>query len=88
MASGKRKTIGFRTEEELADATNEIVNGSDSDAENIPEFSSSEQSECESAVQSDNEGDNSIPGPSRIEITLPQLQGFLIMIVNHEYHPS
>ena len=40
MASRKRKTIGFRTEEELADAMNEIVNGSDSEAENIPEFSS------------------------------------------------
>jgi len=26
MASRKRKTIGFRTEEELADAVNEIVN--------------------------------------------------------------
>ena len=31
MASRKRKTIGFRTEEELADAVNEIVNDSDSD---------------------------------------------------------
>ena len=33
MASRKRKTIGFRTEEELADAVNEIVNNSDSDTE-------------------------------------------------------
>jgi len=33
MASRKRKTIGFRTEEELADAVNEIVNDSDSDTE-------------------------------------------------------
>jgi len=34
MASRKRKAIGFRTEEELADAVNEIVNGSDSDTDN------------------------------------------------------
>jgi len=34
MASRKRKTIGFWTEEELADAVNEIVNDSDSDTEN------------------------------------------------------
>ena len=33
MASRKQKTIGFRTEEELADAVNEIVNDSDSDTE-------------------------------------------------------
>jgi len=33
MASRERKTIGFRTEEELADAVNEIVNDSDSDTE-------------------------------------------------------
>jgi len=33
MASRKRYTIGFRTEEELADAVNEIVNDSDSDIE-------------------------------------------------------
>jgi hypothetical protein len=52
MASRKRKKIGFRTEKELADAVNEIVNYSDSEAENIPEFSSSEESESESAVQS------------------------------------
>ena len=38
MASGKRKTIGFKTEEKLADAVNEIVNDSDSDTDNIPEF--------------------------------------------------
>ena len=42
VASSKRKTIGFRNEEELADAVNEIVNDSDSDTDNIPEFSSSE----------------------------------------------
>jgi len=55
MASGKRKTIGFRNEEELADVANEIVNDSDSDTDNIPEFSSSEESESESANESDNE---------------------------------
>ena len=31
MVYRKRKTTGFRTEEELADAVNEIVNDSDSD---------------------------------------------------------
>jgi hypothetical protein len=45
MASRKRKTLGFRAEEELADAVNETVNDSDSDKDNIPEFSSSEESE-------------------------------------------
>ena len=45
MASRKIKTIGFQTEEELADVVNEIVNDSDSDTDNIPEFSSSEESE-------------------------------------------
>jgi len=48
MASRKRK-IGLKTEEELADAVNEIVNDSDSDTDNIPKFSSSEESESESA---------------------------------------
>jgi len=33
MASRKRETFGFRTEEELADVVNEIVNDSDSDTE-------------------------------------------------------
>jgi len=33
MASRERKTIGFRTEEELVDAVNETVNDSDSDTE-------------------------------------------------------
>ena len=33
MTSRKRKTIGLRTEEELADVVNEIVNDSDSDTE-------------------------------------------------------
>jgi len=35
MTSRKRKTIGFRTEEELADVVNEIVNNSDSDTHDI-----------------------------------------------------
>jgi len=33
MASRKRKTVGFRTEEEFADVVNGIVNDSDSDTE-------------------------------------------------------
>jgi len=61
MTSRKRKTIGFRREEELADAVNEIVNDSDSDTDNIPEFSSSEESESESANESDYESNISIP---------------------------
>ena len=43
MASRERKTVGFKTEEELADAVNEIVNDSDSDTDNIPKFSGSEE---------------------------------------------
>jgi len=43
MASRKRKTFGFKTEEELADAVNEIVDDSDSDTDNIPKFSGSEE---------------------------------------------
>jgi len=77
MASRKRKTIGFRTEEELADAVNKIVNGSDSDTDNIPEFSSSEESKSESANECDNESNISIP-----------TAGFSKKIVNQEYHPS
>ena len=61
MASRKRRTMRFRTEEELADAVNEIVNDSDSDRDNISEFSSSEESESESANESDNESNISIP---------------------------
>ena len=49
VASRKRKTTGFRPEEELADAVNEIVNDSDLDTDNIPKFSSSEESDSESA---------------------------------------
>jgi len=67
---------------------NETVNGSDSDTDNIPEFSSSEESESESANESDNECNISIPGLSHGQINVTQLQGFLKMIVNEEYHPS
>jgi len=76
MASRKRKAIGFRTEEELADAVNEIVNDSDSDTGNIPEFSSSEESESESANESDNESNISIPGPSCRQIDVTPITGF------------
>jgi len=73
---GKEKIIGFRTEEELADVGNEIVNDSDSDRGNIPEFSSSEESESESANESDNESNISIPGPSRRQIYVTPTTGF------------
>ena len=63
---------------------NEIVNVRDSDTDNIPEFSSSEESESESANEIDNESKISILGPSRRQI-LPQLQGFLKTIFNQEY---
>ena len=72
MASRKRKIIGFRIEEELADAVNEIVNHSDSDTDSIPEFSSSEKSESESA----NEGNISTPGPSRRQTDVTPTTGF------------
>ena len=68
MASRERKTIGFRTEEELADAVNETVNESDLDTDNIPEFPSSEESESESTNESDNESNISRPGPSSRQI--------------------
>jgi len=76
MASRKWKTIGFRTEEELADAVNEIVNDSDSETDNIPEFSSSEESESESANESDNESNISILGPSRRQTDVTPTTGF------------
>ena len=76
MASRKRKTIGFKTEEELAYVVNEIVNDSNSDTDNIPEFSSSEESEFESANESDNESNISIPGPSRRQIDVTPTTGF------------
>jgi len=64
MAPRKRKTIRFRTEEELAVAVNETVDDSDSDTDNIPGFSSSEESEFESA----NESDISTLGPSHRQL--------------------
>ena len=76
ITSRKRKTFGFRTEEKLADAVNEIVNDSDSDTDNIPKFSSSEESECESANESDNESNISIPGPSGRQIDVTPTTGF------------
>jgi len=76
MASRKRKTTGFRTEEELADAVNEIVNDSDSDTDNIPESSSSEESESESTNESDNESNISIPGPGGGQIDVTPTTGF------------
>jgi hypothetical protein len=72
MASRKRKTTGFRTEEELADAVNEIVNDSDSDTDNIPEVSSSEERESESA----NVSNISIRGPSRRQTDVTPTTGF------------
>jgi len=76
MATRKRRTIGFRTVEELADVVNEIVNDSDSDSDNIPEFSSSEDSESESANESDNESNISIPGPSGRQIDVIPTTGY------------
>ena len=76
MASRKRKTIGFRTEEELDDAVNEIVNDSGSDTDNIPEFSSTEESECESVNESDNESNISTPGPGHRQIDVTPATGF------------
>jgi len=76
MAYRKRKTIGFRTEEELADAVNEIVNDSDSDTDNIPKFSSSEESESESANESDKESNISTLGPSHRQIDVTPTTGF------------
>ena len=76
MASRKRKTIWFRTEEELADTVNDIVNDSDSDKDIIPEFSSSEDSESDSANERDNEGNISTLGPSRRQIDVTPTTGF------------
>jgi len=76
MASRKRQTIGFKTEEELADVVNEIVNDSDSDIDNIPKFSSSEKSESESANESENESNISKPGPSHRQIYVTPTTGF------------
>ena len=87
MASRKRKTIGFKTEE-LADAVNGIVNDSDLDTDNIPEFSSSEESESESANESDNESNISKPGPSRRQIDVTPTTGFSENDRQPRYHPS
>jgi hypothetical protein len=76
MVSRKRKTVGFRTEEELADAVNEIVNDIDSGTDNIPEFLSSENSESESANDSDNESNTSIPVPSHRQTDVAPTTGF------------
>ena len=76
MASRERKTIGFKTEKELADAVNEILNDSESDTDNIPEFSSSEESESESANESDYESNISISGPSCRQIDVTPTTGF------------
>ena len=76
MASRKRNTIGFRTEEELADAVNYMVNDSDSDIDNISECSSSEESETESENESDNESNISIPGSSGGQTDVSPTTGF------------
>ena len=55
---------------------NEIVNDSDSDTDNIPKFSSTEESESESANESDNESNISIPGPSNRQIDVTPTTGF------------
>ena len=87
MASRKRKTTGFRTEE-LVDAVNEIVNDSDSDTDNIPEFSSSEESDSESANESDNESNISMLGPSRRHIDVTPTTGFSKNDHQPRKHPS
>jgi len=55
---------------------NEILNDSHSDTDNIPEFSSSEEGESESANESDNECNISIWGPSRRQIDVTPTTGF------------
>ena len=55
---------------------NEIVNDRDSDTDNIPKFSSSEEGESESANEGDNESNISIPGPSRRQIDVTPTTGF------------
>jgi len=55
---------------------NEIVNYSDSDTENIPEFSSSEESESESADEIDNESNISISAPRRRQVDVTPTTGF------------
>ena len=74
-------------EEQLAEAVNEILNDSDSDGDNIPEFSSIEESESESAnvIMRVTFQYRALTTDRQM---LPQLQGFLKMIVNQEYHLS
>ena len=55
---------------------NEIVNDSDSNAENIPELSSGEESESESANESDNQSNISMPSPSRRQKDVTPTTGF------------
>jgi len=55
---------------------NDIVNDSDSDKDIIPEFSSSEDSESDSANERDNEGNISTLGPSRRQIDVTPTTGF------------
>jgi hypothetical protein len=52
------------------------VNDSCSDTDNIPEFSSSEESESESANDSDNESNISIAGPSDGQTDVTPTTGF------------
>jgi len=54
---------------------NEVLNDSDSDTDNILEFSCSQESESESANESD-ESNISIPGPSRRQIDVSPTTGF------------
>jgi len=55
---------------------NEILNDSDLDGDNIPEFSSSEDSESESANASDNESNISILGPNHRQTDVTPTTGF------------
>ena len=68
---------------------NEIVNDSDSNTDNIPEFSNSEESESESANESDNESNISTPGPSHRQIDVTPTTGFSKSnLIKQEYRPS
>jgi len=49
---------------------------SDLDTDNIPEFSSGEESESESAIESDNESNISIPSRSRRQTAVTPTTGF------------
>ena len=69
-------TIGFRTDEQLAEAVNKNLYYSNSDGYNIPGFSSSEEGESESAIASDNESNISIPGPNHRQTDVTPTTGF------------